>query len=44
MQVMYGGGDSAAAETIEGFEEMKAGYVRRASRKEFPAIKYLVYL
>jgi len=30
--------------SIEGADKVKAQFLRRAERKEFPAVRYLVYL
>ena len=43
MQVMQTG-DLGQTEEIEKIEEIKETFGRRAIRKEFPTVKYLVYL
>jgi len=43
MQVMHGG-DLSVLEEIDRIHDVKETFLRRANRKEFPTIKYLVYL
>ncbi len=44
MQVMQTGDLNVVQERAERFEEIREQYLRRVARKEFPVVKYLVYL
>ena len=44
MQVMQTGDIQVVQDKAERFEEIKEIYLRRVARKEFPVVKYLVYL
>ena len=37
-------GDLSVLEQVERFDDIKETFMRRANRKEFPTLKYLVYL
>ena len=37
-------GDLSVLESVDRLEEIKETFLRRANRKEFPTVKYLVYL
>lgn len=44
MQVMQTGDIQLVQEKAEKFEEIREIYLRRVARKEFPVVKFLVYL
>jgi hypothetical protein len=44
MQVMQTGDIQVVQDKAERFEEIREIFLRRVARKEFPVIKYLVYL
>ncbi|MFN9960007.1 MAG: hypothetical protein ACK55I_43540, partial [bacterium] len=44
MQVMQTGDINMVQENAERFEEIREQFLRRVSRKEFPVVKYIVYL
>ncbi len=44
MQVMQTGDIQVVQDKAERFEEIREIYLRRVARKEFPVVKYLVYL
>jgi hypothetical protein len=44
MQVMQTGDIQVVQEKAERFEEIREIYLRRVARKEFPVVKYLIYL
>jgi len=44
MQVMQTGDIQEVQDKAERFEEIREIYLRRVARKEFPVVKYLVYL
>lgn len=44
MQAMQTGDIQVVQDKAERFEEIREIYLRRVARKEFPVVKYLVYL
>lgn len=44
MQVMQTGDINMVQENAERFEEIREQFLRRVARKEFPVVKYIVYL
>jgi hypothetical protein len=44
MQVMQTGDIQVVQDKAERFEEIREIYLRRVARKEFPVVKYLIYL